>query len=559
MQFLGKGKEIVFCITFVNERILHIERDETIAEITARIRETKTDELVIVIPRCADIFSSIVYFQVLRTVAEEESKNLSLVTLDSDGRNMIRQVGIPVFTSLEDREKTPFEQMENHSETKKIRKIFIEKVSPLEKVLPPEEPLTWSTFFSRPSLHALFFLLIISTILFLLIATIAIPEARIFINPVKREKEALVNITFLMSSKYSEAELRKWGNAVFSFPIEEVFVHEMDWGKVSKDFRGSVATGKMTVYNKSFEERIFKPGTRFQTESGIIFRTKDWVRIPPQVGEKIGEITISVESDIYDAFGSFSGERGNLTKNQKFFLPGLAEASQKNVWGENKEVMTGGKTVWVSKITQKDIDLAKKEIEKEMKERALEKLQRFLETKNINEGLDLTFLPNAEQVSMEVLEINVDPTLVEKEQESFHISGKVRVRNLAYSQSDVMGILKARFMRDVSDGMEFDKIDENNFVPEILSVKDSGGLIKASVSVKGVEKYLIEAKSMDGLEFVNRVKQNILGMSLSEAELYLNNLEEVETSKIVLWPFWANSIPKLPENIVFLIEEESPS
>jgi len=538
----------------VNERIFHIERDETVAEITARIRETKTDEVVLVIPRRADIFLSSVYFQVLRTVAEEESKILSIVTLDSDARDMIRQVGIPVFTSLEDREKTPFEQAENRQSAKKIRKISIEKVATTERILPPEEPISWKNFLSRPSLHALFFLLTLSTVLFFLVATIAIPEARIFIEPVKKEKESFVNINFLGSSQYTASDLRKWGNAVFSYPLEEVFVHEMDWAKVSKDFRGSVAKGDMKVFNKGYEERIFKPGTRFQTEAGIVFKTKDWVRVPPRAGEKMGEITIPVEADIYDAFGSFSGERGNLTKNQRFFLPGLPEASQKNVWGENPDPMTDGKTVWVSKITADDITKAKAEMETDMKTRAKEKLEKFLETKNANEKLDLVFLPDGLQLSTEVLEITVPSDLVGKEQESIHLSGKVRVRNLAYSKADVLNILKERFIRDVSDGMEFSKLDEN-ISPEILSVKDKGTFIKANVSVRGVERYLIEAKSVGGLAFVNRVKGNILGMSRTEAELYMNNLEEVESAQIVLWPFWSKSIPKLPENVEFVIQE----
>ena len=49
----------------------------------------------------------------------------------------------------------------------------------------------------------------------------------------------------------------------------------------------------------------------------------------------------------------------------------------------------------------------------------------------------------------------------------------------------------------------------------------------------------------------------VLGLSVKEAESYVNNLTEVDAVYIKTWPIWISTIPRIPENIeVKKMEEE---
>jgi len=43
---------------------------------------------------------------------------------------------------------------------------------------------------------------------------------------------------------------------------------------------------------------------------------------------------------------------------------------------------------------------------------------------------------------------------------------------------------------------------------------------------------------------LDQLKQNVLGKSLLETKIFLENQPEVNRSKIELWPFWVKSVPE---------------
>lgn len=41
------------------------------------------------------------------------------------------------------------------------------------------------------------------------------------------------------------------------------------------------AYGTVDIYNELRQEQVFRPATRFTTEDGIVFKTSEWVKVPP--------------------------------------------------------------------------------------------------------------------------------------------------------------------------------------------------------------------------------------------------------------------------------------
>ncbi len=74
-------------------------------------------------------------------------------------------------------------------------------------------------------------------------------------------------------------------------------------------------------------EQVFRPNTRFVTEDGLVYRTQEWVKVPPtrtQSGEiVIGKARTILIADGYDTKGELIGIRGNVTEGIMLDIPGL--------------------------------------------------------------------------------------------------------------------------------------------------------------------------------------------------------------------------------------------
>ena len=101
--------------------------------------------------------------------------------------------------------------------------------------------------------------------------------------------------------------------------------------------------------------------------------------------------------------------------------------------------------------------------------------------------------------------------------------------------------------------MELLDFEDGDFLPEV--VDSSEKRIKLSVSARGVQRFVIEPRTGDGVSFVNRVKETIAGKSLDEAKKILENFPEVAVVEIKMWPPFARTVPHLPENISVALSE----
>lgn len=76
----------------------------------------------------------------------------------------------------------------------------------------------------------------------------------------------------------------------------------------SKNSRGNI-----WIFNEMKQEQVFRPNTRFVTDDGLVFRSVDWIKVPPTKVMSgvtmVGKTESFLQADLYDASGSVMGER----------------------------------------------------------------------------------------------------------------------------------------------------------------------------------------------------------------------------------------------------------
>lgn len=567
----------------MNERIFHLSGTESIEELRELLTWCTCRTVVFLFPQKSWIFQQNTDLQSLRDLADDQQKEIILVTQNALARTDIQSMGISVFASLEDREKTPFEQMKLAKDSdfscKKISTIPLETLrNALQKKAvscDTEKTEHLKNKISRPVLHSLILLGVFLFLFFLFVLHIAIPDAVINISPFKKEEEMHINVHMLSKSEFEESDLWRENNGIFAYPIEQVYEISKTFSHVSQEFQGKNATGKMKITNTLAEDFVFRGGTRMKNKEGIVFVTKSWVKIPAAKNGVSGVTVIDVVASEKDIYQKLQGERANMPKGQKFIFPGLSEKTRLDVTAENISPMTGGETKWQYKISEKDIEKAVSQLIKAARKQKKEELDFALSSLFAEEDA-MAFLPlSGKQFESEILQISFEGKIYgisgengwEKKskkngepyplseligQERTEFSGKirVRVRNYAYSRESLFLLIAEKFKRSAPEGMELLSVDERVLNPEVLYVYDNNTRIKVSFSTRGVYKYVIEPKSKRGLQFSQKLKNSVLGLNAEEAKDHLiNNFPEISDVDIQLWPFWVKNIPLLPEKI----------
>ena len=145
-------------------------------------------------------------------------------------------------------------------------------------------------------------------------------------------------VTFDESSRFTAYPAATVASGMLSYTVQTVDLADSE----VVESRGTVhsedkASGTITVYN-DYQTTSFKlvKNTRFQSESGLIFRAPADIVIPGKKGATPGQVSVTVIADQ-------PGEKYNVAAG-KFTLPGLksSAAIYPNIYAKSTAAMTGG-------------------------------------------------------------------------------------------------------------------------------------------------------------------------------------------------------------------------
>ncbi|TSC94611.1 MAG: Uncharacterized protein Athens101428_241 [Candidatus Berkelbacteria bacterium Athens1014_28] len=80
-------------------KIIYLEPDEEITDVINKISKTDSDTVSLVIPRGSTLANSVVNLKLLTKKGKEFKKNVSIVSVDKNAKNLAAQIGLPVFSS----------------------------------------------------------------------------------------------------------------------------------------------------------------------------------------------------------------------------------------------------------------------------------------------------------------------------------------------------------------------------------------------------------------------------------------------------------------------------
>lgn len=570
------------------KKVLYIEIDDEITAIYDRLRQMRLKNLYLVVPKRAVLFQSIVNLKILKRKAEELGKNIYIVTNDNNGIHLASKIGLPVYDKLEGHEhpslvsgklledrqditplKASINALDDDTPTRRKEKKYnltelLRRrkksgiVSLAKKATPGTRPPKQKKAKSKeekskfvvvaPNRHALVSLIIVSLLILVTITYIALPGATIALTPKSDVVETSVNIT-LADIETNKAELdthpvHMIPSYVMMKKIQKVFTYQA----TGKEFQGRNASGTITIINEANHEWPLVAKTRFQTGDGLVYRIANPVEVPAANTSEPGKLDVTVVADEFDEFGQVIGERGNIQPT-KFFLPGLSAENQKNLYAESSQPFTGGETVVIKTVTAEDLEAARAKMESDLKASAEAELQSYVKERNESQKTNLELLTGRDAVKTSEPVIDIPSGLEGQKIETFEVHGEIVASGTAYNRDDLLSILKTELKLKKNPQKRLYKIDEDSLTYRIVNVDEDARKIKITATIKGVEEFEISPDKENGQRIIKKIKDHILGKEVEEAELYIQNLPEIDKVNIESWPAWSPTVPSIPDNI----------
>jgi hypothetical protein len=575
-------------------KVLYIDLDEEITSVFERIERLNYDDVYLVIPERAALFQSVVNLSILKKKVEEIGKGLSIITKDPIGMRLAHKAEIPVFDQLSAPEKPekeeeeefeednlfntqPISAVSNEVEEERPERLTKKKISIfdivrekkgktslsltrvkhfLEKRKEAEmfrEPSKFAM--GAPSRKSMGALVVASLVILLLISYVALPGATVTVTPEFNVIEQSVNITFANASVYGTDPSIGSSHTIAYYPIDMTIENSLTYTSTGQIFGGTNAGGYVTFFNERETSWPLVALTRIQNEDGIVFRIQESVTIPSGGTDGPGTAQAYVVADEQDAYGRVSGERANIEPNS-FVLPGLREASQKDLYARSDAPMTGGTTSVTLKVSQEDLNASEALLAATLENSVEDELEAEVTRRNTLNETNLDLLTGWSAFEIDDPYVATPTHLLEALQDEFEVTGSIEADGIAFDHDEFVRILEKALNERKSPDKQLIKIDQDSISYEIVEKFESPGQVKITATIKGIEAYDINPETESGAKLVKKIKEHIAGKQIKEAEDYVQNLSEINKVKISSWPMWAPTIPTVLENIEVKVDEE---
>ncbi len=344
-----------------------------------------------------------------------------------------------------------------------------------------------------------------------------LPRAQVVINPKKEKVSFETNIIVDKNINSTNAEMSEIAGQFLE-------IEKMDSREFSSTGEKDVsekAKGKITIYNQySSEPQTLVRTTRLQSTSGKIFRLTNTVTIP---GAVINEGKIVASSKEVDVEADVAGAEYNIGPDE-FKIPGFEGTPKYTAfYGKSTQVMSGGAKGKMKVATQNDITGAINIVTLELKDKALEAFKAIVPA-------DLKLVDGAQ--SLNVVESS-SSIKANQPGEKFTVTVKIKVSGIAFKENEALSLIE----RSVGN-----KISENKtllFSTIKATYKTSKLDLKQGILMLDCN---VEADSISSFD-EQKIKDELAGKSEADVKKYLSSLPDIETAKIIFWPFWVKKVP----------------
>jgi hypothetical protein len=512
----------------MEEKRIFLEPDDEVTDIIDKLEQADKDIVVLIIPKSAVVFQSIVNLKLIKRKADEWNKRLAIVTDSHHGRKLADQVGIGVYRKTkvdkivqeEGRKKVADETKERFPLALTEKKAEKGSDSGKKESSSAEKPTRGptSTWAKRILIGAIILLILVSGV----VAYLYLPKATVQIRLKGQEQEDNFDLVIKETSKLTTDQVQ---GEVVETTVE--VSNEFDTTGHKKV--GGRAKGRITIFNYwSSDPQPLVASTRFiHNSTNQLFRTTNTVTIPGTEvveGETVpGTTTVTIQADeVGDSYNVSAG---------RFTIPGLPISKQSKIYGQSDNNLTGGYQKEILVVSQQDYQQAREKLNQELAEELESKFQEEIGDKTV---LD----KKVEQVIREEASPKVG-----QEAGSFTLVIQKEVSTLAYNKDEFLRTVKEKFDRRSSDDRELvlDGLDEQITIKN-TELKIGEKEARLELDIKGVTIPHLDEEIL---------RKNIVGQARTEGERYLIGYSQIEDAKIDLWPFWAKRVPTRQNRITF--------
>lgn len=370
---------------------------------------------------------------------------------------------------------------------------------------------------------------IISLILLGTIIYISTGSAKIDITPHKKILDFQLKVS--ASDKFSvvDAELNKIPGQLFNIEksVNQTFLTTGEKEVAQK------ARGKITVFNEyGTTPQVLIATTRFQTPSGLVFRTLKGITVP---GIKVENSKIIPGSIVVEVIADKPGQLYNIPTS-KLSIPAFNERGDagryQKIYGQSDESMTGGIIGKAKVVTDTDFDTAKKTLSDQVTKDTEESL------KTQTSGLKVI---NFYSIKLKEPESTAK---IDEAADSFIMTVNSSIKTVAFKEDDLKNLTK-QFV---------DKTQNLTVIPENLAINydniifdETNNTLSFTLNIKGTGYAKIDT---------DKITTDLSGKNEMEIRDYFKGASNIESVKVVLSPFWVKRVPQEKERIKLGIEYE---
>ena len=396
-------------------------------------------------------------------------------------------------------------------------------------------------------------LVLLSAGLFLFVFFRLLPSAEVRLWP----RSDLVTLTMNVTLASSGSRMPMLGR-VRTQPLHAIAVHvekSITFDDISPEFTGNDARTTMTIMNASKETYSFRVGTRFLNQAGMIFRIQEPVTV--LAGE---QRTIKAKADHLDLYDKIIGARGNVPAGLQWEIVGLPVTERSVVYGKNLEAATGGSTAQHTVLQQKDLDVGRKRLEKELLLAARQLVEEERQLRNARDPHARIELLAKDDIILSTYSGFLLPTeFLGQPVKSVPISGELFYSVPAYDLKALEETYSRELHAHTGEGKRL-LPDSVHIDPEKVIVieyaddgspqnRSTGEWIKITADITGTEQFVLDPLSPLGVAFGKKMRDAVAGLPVQDAQRILRNFPEVDRVEISLWPPWGGVLPSIPSNI----------
>ena len=384
----------------------------------------------------------------------------------------------------------------------------------------------------------------------------AVSKTYVTITPELGIKTVSRNIVFTQK----EASVLDSKNTVNVRPVHIEIPMEYTFNVTSIDEMSTKNSyGTVEIYNELRQEQVFRPTTRFVTDNGIVFKTSEWIKVPPTQTLSgitvIGKTTATLVADAYDTKGNIIGVRGNIEEWLTLTVPGL-KFNRDKIYAKTTTAFVGGIDPKIHVLTEKEVTSFKEILTEKLKSKALEVLKNTIKKANTENGEDYTILPINDNIIYTVSDLLLAKgAKIGDKGDEVTITGKIKISTYTYDRTATLFYLKTILNESLLFGTE-----------KLIGINDESLRITNTISKTAIPQFSLKGTTeLDATISYNfedssnnltkKLKNLIVGTSPKEATSLLLNDNNIASVKITFSPFWLTNVSNNPDNIEFIIQK----